>query len=818
MSYELNSLSLIIVVLPIVIVTFVISWVTTRMLWAEPPQQQALTTLNNASVEAMLHKRNREFNLLYEAGKDLGQSLDLITIYRTVYRVVSTSMPCNTLIVSTFDNDSSLIRCAYVNYEGDEHDVSGFPPIRLEAEGKGPQSDAIHSGESLLINDYQARIRQTAGKYYVDKEGEVHEDNPDDDNDDEITRSALIIPMKLDNQVHGVLQIQSHLLNAYTRDHLCLLDALAPQVAAAGNNAILYAQAQREIAERIRAQEAEKEQRIFAEALRDTAVTLNSSFDLEEIFDRLLQNVGRVIPYDGINILLFEANKAYVVRYQGPYTQSASHLELAEEAVPIEQIHNFFQLATIKKSILIPNTESDPNWQTRPHTEWIKSYLGAPIIIGDKVIGSLNVDAAQSNFFTEEQVEQLQVFANYTAVAIQHSRLYQELAAQNELLESAVIARTAELQHAMEQVNAILTNSPDAILLLNIDGHIMTHNPASCAMFGWSKTSLPHQLQDCLATAAHRRKFTRNLQEVLREEMSKRFDSVGKRLDGSTFDMQIALAPIRRNGVIVKIICSLHDISTLKEIERMKDAFVSNVSHELRTPITSLRLHHDLIQRSPEKTSIYISRINREIDRLNILIEDLLHLSRLDQDRVSIELHPLDLGKLVFQYATDRQILVKINGLTIDYELMNPLPLVFGDEGLIGQALSILLTNAINYTPQNGRISIATVAQEKDNIPWVGIQVRDTGLGIPIEEQAHIFQRFYRGQIGQTSGAPGTGLGLSIAQEIVSRHHGTIEVVSDGIPGKGSCFTIWLPAASETDLLSPGIKPRMMKNGVNAGG
>lgn len=784
----------------IVFASMFYSWSKIKNFWTSL-YKQPLSTVSDVSTEALLKKRNQEFNILYEASKELGQTLDLVTIYRTVYRVISSSMPCTTLIVSTFDNETRLISCAYVNYKGEEHDITNFPSIELNELGQGMQSDAIHLGESLVINDVQMRIRKTIGNYYVDDDGEVHEDHPGED--EEKTRSALIIPIKLDNLVHGVLQIQSHLLNAYTNDHMRLLETLGPQVAAASNNARLFAQAQHEITERIRAQEAERKQLIFAEALRDTAVSLKSSFNFDEIITRLIKNVARVIPYDGINIVLFESDIAQFIRYDGLYNEYLSDEEMTNRALPLHEAPNFLKLIETKEAIYIPNSGLDSNWIDFPKLEWIKSIICVPIILGNDVIGCLNVDSTQPDFFTSKHVENLQAFANYAAVAIQHTRLYQELEAQNELLEDAVTSRTAELQHAMGQVNGILTNSPDSILMLNNSGEIITHNPASCDMFGWSKDQIPNRLQECLATRDEVNKFTTALGKVLQTGKPTRFNSIGKRTDNSLFDTGVALAPIRRNGVVENVICSLHDISALKEVERMKDTFVSNVSHELRTPITSLRLHADLIQRAPKKTSVYLARMNREIIRLNTLIEDLLNLSRLDQNRVPIELLPLHIDYLVIQYVTDRQLLAEEKGLIIDYALSDSLPLVRGDSGLIGQVLSILLTNAINYTPENGRITIKTHTQEKDNNTWIGLSVIDTGLGIPLEEQNKIFERFYRGTTGLGSDAPGTGLGLSIAQEIVSSHHGYLEVNSEGIPGKGSTFTIWIP--SFTTLERPSV-------------
>ena len=233
----------------------------------------------------------------------------------------------------------------------------------------------------------------------------------------------------------------------------------------------------------------------------------------------------------------------------------------------------------------------------------------------------------------------------------------------------------------------------------------------------------------------------------------------------------------------------------LQALTRLKDDFVSNVSHELRTPITSLKLRHYLIAAQPEKADEHLRVVGREIERLEHIIEDLLFLSRLDQDRVALNLETVRLADLIRQYVSDRALLAEIRGLSLQIEEnTRELPLVEADRRLLGQALSILLTNAFNYTPSGGKVTVSTHSKSNDET-LVGFTVRDTGVGISPDEQPRLFERFFRGHAGQASGQPGTGLGLCIAREIVERHRGHIEVFSTGIPGEGAAFTIWLPAA-----------------------
>jgi signal transduction histidine kinase len=212
--------------------------------------------------------------------------------------------------------------------------------------------------------------------------------------------------------------------------------------------------------------------------------------------------------------------------------------------------------------------------------------------------------------------------------------------------------------------------------------------------------------------------------------------------------------------------------------------------------LTNLKLYLTLLTRGvPEKKQTYLDTLSREANRLQDLIEGLLDLSRLDLGKLQTNLQPTDLNMLVGTLATDRGALAADRGLTLDVETTELLPMALADQKLLEQVLTNLLTNAINYTPQGGTIMLRTGTVEADGLRWATASVSDTGPGIPAEEQALLFQRFYRGKAGQASDAPGTGLGLAICKETMDRHGGRITVESDGVPGEGSTFTVWLRLA-----------------------
>jgi signal transduction histidine kinase len=186
--------------------------------------------------------------------------------------------------------------------------------------------------------------------------------------------------------------------------------------------------------------------------------------------------------------------------------------------------------------------------------------------------------------------------------------------------------------------------------------------------------------------------------------------------------------------------------------------------------------------------------LSRESERLSTLIEDLLSLSRLEVDSVPIATEPVNVNRLLSALAEDREKLAAQQGLGLRIECEATLPNALGDENLFSQVFTNLLTNALNYTPEGGQITLRTYSESNNLGNWVIAQFEDTGIGIPPMEQPLIFRRFFRGQAGKPSNVAGTGLGLAICKEIAERHGGKITVESSGIPGEGSIFSVWLPA------------------------
>jgi signal transduction histidine kinase len=229
----------------------------------------------------------------------------------------------------------------------------------------------------------------------------------------------------------------------------------------------------------------------------------------------------------------------------------------------------------------------------------------------------------------------------------------------------------------------------------------------------------------------------------------------------------------------------------------MKTQFVSNVSHELRTPATTIKLYANLLDRhldDREKLLSYLDALRQEADHQARLVEEILQISRIDAGRMELDLASIPLGELVSDLLAERQLRAEERGLALEYQASPSELIALIDPQRIEQVIDNLVDNAFRYTPQGGRVTVATDEVEEQGRGWAVLRVIDTGMGIPEEEQPHLFERFFRGERAQEQNITGTGLGLAIVKEIVALHGGRVTVEST--VDEGSTFSVWLPLAT----------------------
>jgi signal transduction histidine kinase len=274
-----------------------------------------------------------------------------------------------------------------------------------------------------------------------------------------------------------------------------------------------------------------------------------------------------------------------------------------------------------------------------------------------------------------------------------------------------------------------------------------------------------------------------------------------RRPDGSEYDAATTIAPVLDSGGrIINLVAVMHDITAQKQIDRMRSKFVANVSHELRTPITNLKLYRTLMtDGDPERFGEYLDTLGDQLDRLERLVEDLLDLSRLDRGAMAMHPEDVNINDLVAEVVRSNTARANLRRIRLVAEPLPDLPSVSVDHERMTQVLVNLISNALNYSPQDTTITIRTGVDRTGDGPRVVVSVADQGSGISPEDLPFIFERFFRSEGIKATGLPGTGLGLSIVQEILELHGGRITVQST--PGKGSTFTAYLPVKSAGALL-----------------
>jgi signal transduction histidine kinase len=226
----------------------------------------------------------------------------------------------------------------------------------------------------------------------------------------------------------------------------------------------------------------------------------------------------------------------------------------------------------------------------------------------------------------------------------------------------------------------------------------------------------------------------------------------------------------------------------LLEVDRLKDEFIALVSHELRTPLTSIRGYLELLLEDelPREQREYLQVVERNSHRLLRLVSDLLLLAQIEAGKLTLEVQPLDLSGVVAESVEAARPAAEANGIELTFATTS-LPLLDGDRARIAQVLDNLVSNAIKFTPAGGRVKVRSRIEGDA----AAVVVEDTGIGIAPEEQAQLFERFYRTASATKRAIQGTGLGLSISKAIAEEHGGEIRVSSE--QGVGTTFILRLP-------------------------
>ncbi len=347
----------------------------------------------------------------------------------------------------------------------------------------------------------------------------------------------------------------------------------------------------------------------------------------------------------------------------------------------------------------------------------------------------------------------------------------------------------AEISSEKSKIEAILQNMTDGIIAIDRRWVIMFANPAAARLL---RTEGSDMVGRRLGDVLPEHDLGPHIEEALAGSGPLVKDLV---LAGPPRRALLArLVPFRADeGDIKGVVVVLQDVTEQHRLEELRKEFVANVSHELKTPLTTMKSYLEtLLDGALENREValrFLKVVSNETNRMARLVSDLLQLSQIDYDTDRWERGPVDVSSLLEEAALKLSGPAEEKGLRIEVRPAVDLPPAYAARDRLEQVVINLLTNAIEFTPRGGRITL-TAQRQGD---YVQVTVSDTGIGIPQEDLPRIFERFYRVDKARSRRLGGTGLGLSIAREIVQAHGGSISIESE--LNKGTRVTFTVPVA-----------------------
>jgi PAS domain S-box-containing protein len=343
-------------------------------------------------AERTLRQRNRELDLLHRAGQAFSSTLNLDQVLVTALEEVRRLLGVVACSVWLIEPETDELVCRQATGPQSEI-VRGW---RL-ALGEGLAGWVARSGESLIVPDTQADERHFKG---VDQQTGL------------ALRSILTIPLRVKQDAIGVLQVVDTEVDRFSPTDLTLLEPLAASAASAIENARLFEQ--------------EREQRELSEALEEAAAAVGSTLELEQVLDRILGQVERVVSGNAFSIVLIEDDAARLARWRG-YKLPGEETQPLRFEIPITKYPNLMKMARTGKPVIVPDTAVDSDWVPAARDQgWRRSYVGAPIQVGGVVVGFLNVSGTRPGQFGPADARRLEAFATHAAIAIENALLYEQ--------------------------------------------------------------------------------------------------------------------------------------------------------------------------------------------------------------------------------------------------------------------------------------------------------------------------------------------------------------------------------------------------------
>ena len=761
---------------------------------------QVTLTLQNLDLLTETQRRLREVDLLLDFSRQLG-SLDAQSILNTLATSIRRVLPhAHGVRVMLWDEANEVLNTQTVSgYSDNQMFYKIVQRMDGSVIGKAfRQAQTINKGEV----DFAADFYLTADELLLYREA----------TGGRLPVSSLLVPVRTGDSVQGVVELDNfNTTNAFTSEDQALIESLTQQTALALENARLFDES-RQINEELENRVSDRTDQLarehqFTQILLQISAELSSSLDLDMVLNRSLAMLNEATGAEQASIYI-NLNPAEGLIYragagihESPPTGGTPSTYHVDSGVTGWAIQN-------QDIVLVGDLLKDETWKnTHEINPVYRSTLTAPLIVGQEALGCLMLLHRQPNYFDDTQLDPIRAAANQFAVTINNGELFQLIRDQAEDLGTMLRSQQIEASRS----TAMLQGVGDGVLVTDNHNEITLFNHAAEEMLGIPRDQIVGKTLEEFAGLFGREaeswmqmisSWSRSSQSFINKEMITEQVALE---DGRV--ISVHLSPVSDRDEFLGTISIFRDITHQVEVDRMKSEFVATVSHELRTPMTPIKGYVEFLLMGGtgdlnDQQREFLAIIKTNIDRLAILVDDLLDVSRIEAGKVALSFQPIHLQGVVEEATntTLQQSEEDARPVEIEIDIPPNLPSIYGDNDRVRQIITNLVDNAYKYSPENSKIRIRVYPNENN----IQVDVIDQGIGIFPDEQDKIFERFYRGENHMVMATAGTGLGLPIVKELVEMHNGKIWVNSSGVPGEGSTFSFTLPiyqTEQETTLL-----------------
>ncbi len=711
--------------------------------------QHVAAAINNARLFRRARRTAEELRALLNSARDVASTLETEKVMGAIAARVNDLMHAQFTAIYLIARDMQTLQAV----------------IQLDETGNSIVAASAKNGAELAVNSKEGIILNRP----------IHKKTS-------VTGAMIAVPFIIMDRVIGAMVTFREGDAPFYPADLDLLNRFALQTGIAIENSRLYEQVERRL----------KRQALLNRLSR----RLSSKLSLRALAQDIMQTAQTIAEADAAALVVLNpANENLFLQYTHNFPQTETVSELAQTPALVEKVMT-------EQKVVVSNNLTDEAFHSPPWFDTtIAGMIAVPLTSGGDPLGVLGlITHTRPIQSTIEILNTVEAIGRQAGVAIENAILFQQVNNYAQNLAEQVEERTAEIRAQKEQTDAILAAAGDAIVITDAAGTIEYVNPAFTHLTGYYPEEALGKNPSILQSGQTPRQVYADMWNTILSGKIWRGEMKNQCKDGRLYDADLTIAPtIDPQGNVSKLVGIERDISKLRELDRMKTEFLGTAAHELRSPLTTVRGYAELLMLrtdfSADEVRKFVGYIHEQAVHLANLVSDLLDVSKIEAG-VAFPITPIKMNPRDIFVKQVREWQSRTENHNIVLHEPDEWPQLSVDEARLTQTLNNLLSNAIKYSPGGGEISITATCTPVN----LHVSVQDNGIGMTIDEQKHVFEKFWRADASSTA-IEGTGLGMVIVKHIIESHGGKIWLVSQIGEGTATNFTLPLVPGVATILI-----------------